>query len=94
MAKIRNVHGRGRFVQGTATGEVFVDFGEPGDNRYVRIRVRPSEDGHLIEVNIDGEMCAHFNDAPAMEVSVNGQLVLDTSETDVPQLRRDLPPRP
>lgn len=93
MGKIRNIHGQGRYIQGDATGETFVDFGEIGDDRYVRVRVRSSEDGHTIEVNIDGEMCAAFNDAPAMEIRINGELILDTSEQDVAQPRRDLPPR-
>ncbi len=90
MAQVRNIHGQSRYGLSEATGEVFVDFGEPGDDRYVRFRVRASEDGHVIQLAIDGEMCAHFNDAPALEVRVNGELLLDTSETDVAQPRRAL----
>lgn len=89
---IRNIHGQGRYIHGDATGEVFVDFGEIGDNRYVRFRVRASEDGSAIELDIDGEMCAYTNDAPALEIRVNGAVVLDTSETELPQPRRPLPP--
>jgi hypothetical protein len=80
MAEIRNIHGQGRFVDGRATGETFVDFGEVADNRYVRVRVRSSEDGHTIELDIDGEMCAFHNDAPSMKVLINGALVLDTAD--------------
>lgn len=81
---VRNVHGQGRFIDGVATGETFVDFGRPQDNRYVRVRVFAAEDG-AIEVRIDGEMCAHFNDAPQMRVVVNGSVLVDSAEDDLPQ---------
>lgn len=93
MAQVRNIHGQGRQVGGEAVGGIFVDFGAMGDNRYVRFRVTSGEDGRTIRLAIDGEMCAHFNDAPALEIEINRQLVLDTSETAVAQPHRELPPR-
>lgn len=93
MAQVRNVHGQGRYIDGTATGEVFVDFGEIRDNRYVRIRVQPDEDG-MIVIHIDGEMCAGWNDAPSMKLNINGVTVIDTSTEDVPQPEDPfMPPR-
>jgi hypothetical protein len=38
VAEVRNIHGIGRYIDGTASGEVFVDFGEIDDNRYVQFR--------------------------------------------------------
>jgi len=78
MAKVRNIHGQGRYIDGVSTGEVFVDFGEIKDNRYVRIAVQPDEDG-MIVLTIDGEMCAGVNDAPSMRIVVNGTEIMDTS---------------
>jgi hypothetical protein len=78
MAQVRNIQGQSSYVDGVATGEVFVDFGEIEHNRYVRIRVQPDEDG-MIVLAIDGEMCAGFNDAPSMRIVVNGTEILDTS---------------
>lgn len=85
MAQVRNVHGQGRFtgsvVDGevVATGEVFVDFGEPADQRYVRVRVQPDPDG-MIVIAIDGEMCEGWNDAPSLRILINGQEILDTAD--------------
>lgn len=89
---IRNVCGQFGFVDGRATGETFVDFGRPQDQRYVRVRVRAADDG-AIEVRIDGEMCAAFNDAPQLRVVLNGEHVLDTGTQDVLQPVRPLEPR-
>jgi hypothetical protein len=40
VAEVRNIHGIGRYIDGTASGEVFVDFGEIGHPRHVRINGR------------------------------------------------------
>lgn len=83
---VRGVHGQGRFIDGQATSEVFVYFGKPEHNRYVRVRVAAADDG-AIEVRIDGEMCANFNDAPQLRVVINDFVQVDTADQDVPQPR-------
>jgi hypothetical protein len=85
MARVTNIHGQGRYQLGHAVGEVFVDFGGIGQARYVRFRVRASEDGETIRLEIDGEMRAHYNDAPALEIVVNGERIADSSREDFPQ---------
>jgi hypothetical protein len=84
VAEVRNIHGIGRYIDGTASGEVFVDFGEIDDNRYVQFRVQAGADGHTIKLDIDGEMCAGYNDAPALEIRINGRQIWDTAELGTP----------
>lgn len=78
---IRNVHGQSRFIDGAATIEGFVDYGEPQWGKFVRFRVYPAPDG-AIQLEINGDMCASFNDAPQLRIVVNGIKVIDTGDPD------------
>jgi hypothetical protein len=47
--RVTNVHGQGRFVNGNATGETFLDLGPLGSNGYIKVEtfVDPEFPGHI-----------------------------------------------
>jgi hypothetical protein len=80
MAAIRNIHGQGVNRDGEAAGEIYVDFGEITDGRFVKFAVMTGKDGSVIALDIRGEMCDYSNDAPSLRILINGVKALDTSE--------------